>query len=239
MAQKAIGFLEELQTSHPNLSADLQELSRLYQRKLWHQLTLKLDSCFQQPDFNTADTPVQLYQHFISEFGHKINLLKLAHFAVHASKHTSSPVQAREFLQSVIQKLEEMKNPKGSQQPLVLLKMHVAQHHLEAGAIQGEALATTVCNRSVVIEAGCCILCSAFSLLFLFINGTQDHGVQDLWSAVGVMSHVGSTTCLHRTCLVLGHPHLFISPLFYNCAVEHRRKPLTATHFAMTRLQSN
>lgn len=136
MQPKAIEFLEELQARRPELAADLQELARLHQRKLWHQLTLKLEACFQTPAFNTGDTPVQLYRGFISDFAHKINLLRLAQFAVHASRHAANPAQARELLQQAIARLEEMKDTKASQ-PILLLKMHVAQHQLEAGEVAG------------------------------------------------------------------------------------------------------
>lgn len=39
----ALQYLESLRNAHPELTEWYTALSDLYQRKLWHQLTLKLD----------------------------------------------------------------------------------------------------------------------------------------------------------------------------------------------------
>lgn len=39
----ALQYLDSLRNSHPELSDWLNSLSDLYQRKLWHQLSLKLE----------------------------------------------------------------------------------------------------------------------------------------------------------------------------------------------------
>lgn len=130
-----VDFLEKLQASEPGLAEDIAELASLYQRKLWHQLTLKVEECFSKPEFNKGDLPVQLYENFINDFGHKINLLKLSQFAVHVAKHIQDPQQTITFLQNVSDKLKEHKLPR-SDQPLLFLKMHIAQQQLEMGAVQ-------------------------------------------------------------------------------------------------------
>jgi 26S proteasome regulatory subunit N9 len=135
MAGKVIDFLEQLQQDHAAIAADVGELAALYQKKLWHQLTVRLDECFAKPEFNRGDIPEQIYEHFISDFGHKINLLKLAHFAVHVSKHLPSKERALAFLQQVQAKLREQKLPR-SAEPLLFLQMHVGQAQLELGALQ-------------------------------------------------------------------------------------------------------
>ncbi|KAF8061975.1 RPN9A [Scenedesmus sp. PABB004] len=131
-AMSPVDFLEQLQAAQPDLAPDLGELGGLYQRKLWHQLTLKLEACFAQPAFNRGDLPLQLYEGFIKDFGHKINLLKLAQFAVHVAKHIADPAAALAFLDGVAARLREQKLPR-SEQPLLFLSMHVAQQRLEAG----------------------------------------------------------------------------------------------------------
>lgn len=130
-----IDFLEKLQATEPGIAEDIAELASLYQRKLWHQLTLKVEECFSKPEFNKGDLPVQLYQNFVDDFGHKINLLKLSQFAVHVAKHIQDPQQTVTFLQGVSDKLKEHKLPR-SDQPLLFLKMHIAQQQLEMGAVQ-------------------------------------------------------------------------------------------------------
>lgn len=142
--QKPLEFLEELQGDFPDLAEDVAELANLYTRKLWHQLTLKLEACFETSAFNMGDIPIRLFQLFISDFAHKINFLKLAQFAVHTSKFFPSPSASIDFLNSVIAKLEELKMPKAAE-PVLFLRMHVAQHKLETGAAP---------ECKVLIEAG-------------------------------------------------------------------------------------
>jgi 26S proteasome regulatory subunit N9 len=135
MASKVIDFLEQLQQDHAAIAADVSELAALYQKKLWHQLTVRLDECFAKAEFNQGNIPERVYEHFISDFGHKINLLKLAHFAVHVSKHLPSKERALAFLQQVQAKLREHKLPR-SAEPLLFLQMHVGQAQLELGQLQ-------------------------------------------------------------------------------------------------------
>ncbi|WIA38408.1 hypothetical protein OEZ86_001734 [Tetradesmus obliquus] len=130
-----IDYLEKLQAAEPGLAEDVAELASLHQRKLWHQLTLKVEECFSKPEFNKGTLPVELFNNFISDFGHKINLLKLSQFAVHVAKHIPDAQQTVEFLQGVAERLKEQKLPR-SEQPLLFLKMHVAQQKLEMGAVQ-------------------------------------------------------------------------------------------------------
>jgi 26S proteasome regulatory subunit N9 len=101
-----VDFLEALQAKQPEIAADVAELASLYQRKLWHQLTVKLEECFKKADFNKGDLPMRLYESFISDFASKINLLKLAQFAVHVSQQQRDPAKSLAFLQSVVAKLQ-------------------------------------------------------------------------------------------------------------------------------------
>ncbi|GAX78843.1 hypothetical protein CEUSTIGMA_g6281.t1 [Chlamydomonas eustigma] len=130
---RPLDYLEELQTSEPDLASDIAELASWYQRKLWHQLTMKLESCFNSAGFNKGCLPVDLFQSFISDFAHKINLLKLAHFAVHASKYCSSPTSSIELLNATKVKLEEMKVAHRAAEPTLFLNMHIAQYNIETG----------------------------------------------------------------------------------------------------------
>lgn len=134
MVQKPMEFLEDLAADVPDVAADVAELASLYQRKLWHQLTLKVEACCNQPAFNRGDLPIRFYNTFISDFAHKINLLKLAQLAVHTSKFFHDPPKSIEFLRGVVAKLEELRTAK-SAQPCLFLNMHVAQHQLETGLV--------------------------------------------------------------------------------------------------------
>ena len=89
-------YLEDLQTKHPDIASLLSDFATLYQRKLSHPLTVKLEESLQLPEFGKDGFLIDLYSHFISHFGHRINLLKLAQFAVRASQQFDGPQQAGE-----------------------------------------------------------------------------------------------------------------------------------------------
>ncbi|GFR40383.1 hypothetical protein Agub_g933 [Astrephomene gubernaculifera] len=135
MTATAIEALEQLQTEYPDLAADIQELASLYQRKLWHQLTLKVETCFHSSAFNRGDIPVRLFKGFVVDFSHKINFLKLAQFAVHACKFQPNPTAAVDLLHNVIARLEELKQTRTAE-AILFLRVHIAQHKLETGAMQ-------------------------------------------------------------------------------------------------------
>jgi 26S proteasome regulatory subunit N9 len=129
-----VDFLEKLQVAQPSLAGDAAELATLYQRKLWHQLTLQVEACFSKPEWNQGSLPLDLYTSFIADFAYKINLLKLSQFAVHVAKHIADPQATLDYLQGVRDKLVEQKLPR-SEQPLLFLKMHIAQQRLEMGQV--------------------------------------------------------------------------------------------------------
>jgi 26S proteasome regulatory subunit N9 len=143
-SSKCVDFLQQLQMELPDSKDDISELASLYQRKLWHQLTLKLEDCFTKPAFNKGDLPWRIYTSFLSDFASKINLLKLAQLAVHVSKYLPDQSQKAQFLQSVIDNIKEMKQPR-SDEPVLFLNMHLAQHKLECGQVQ---------ECKVLVEAG-------------------------------------------------------------------------------------
>jgi 26S proteasome regulatory subunit N9 len=127
-----LDFLEQLQTEIPQAAADITELASLYQRKLWHPLTVKYDELIKQADspLNSGDVPVRVFNSFIADFGSKINLYKFAQFAVHATKSLPSPQAMVDHLLSTIQKMEDMKLA-NAKEPILFLRMHVAQHKIE------------------------------------------------------------------------------------------------------------
>jgi len=130
--QKALAFLTAQQVEHPELAEQLAQLSDLYERKLWHQLTQKLEEYISQPAFQAGDFLIQLYQSFILDFEQKINLLKLAQIAVVVSQQYAETAVSNDFLRQVIGRLQEAK-PARVEEPVVLLKMQIALVNLRMG----------------------------------------------------------------------------------------------------------
>ncbi|KAL2547983.1 26S proteasome non-ATPase regulatory subunit 13-like protein B [Forsythia ovata] len=128
----ALEYLESLRNAHPELSEWYNTLADLYQRKLWHQLTLKLEQFVALPVFQADDAIIQLYNNFITDFETKINLLKLAHFAVIVSRQYPEKDTAINYLEGVIEKLHNTKEMR-IEEPILYIKMQIAVYKLEQG----------------------------------------------------------------------------------------------------------
>ncbi|XP_033128289.1 26S proteasome non-ATPase regulatory subunit 13 homolog A isoform X2 [Brassica rapa] len=128
----ALQYLESLKSSHPELNEWYDSLSDLYQKKLWHQLTLKLEQFIALSVFQAGDALIQFYHNFITDFETKINLLKLAHFAVVVSRQYSEKEAAVSYLEGVIEKLKATKEPRITE-PIVYIETQKALFKLEQG----------------------------------------------------------------------------------------------------------
>ena len=65
-----VHFLEQAQAQHPDIAADLAEFAELYERKLWHELTVKLTDALGKPEFHQGEFLVQLYRRAVLPPGH-------------------------------------------------------------------------------------------------------------------------------------------------------------------------
>lgn len=89
-----ISYLETARGTYPTLADRFETFEDLYRRKLWHQLTLKIEESLEEDDFQRADLLIPFYKQFIATFAHKINLLKLARFAKDVASHFGEPDEA-------------------------------------------------------------------------------------------------------------------------------------------------
>ncbi|KAI3946567.1 hypothetical protein MKX01_014425 [Papaver californicum] len=128
----ALQYLESQRSAQPELAEWYNSLADLYQRKLWHQLTLKLDQFVALAVFQAGDTLIQLYHNFITEFETKINLLKLAHFAVIVSRQYAEKEAAIGYLEGIIEKLRATRETR-IEEPILYIKMQIAAFRLEKG----------------------------------------------------------------------------------------------------------
>ncbi|KAM0945684.1 putative proteasome component (PCI) domain, 26S Proteasome non-ATPase regulatory subunit 13 [Dioscorea sansibarensis] len=132
MASGALQYLESQRNSRPELAEWYAALADLYQRKLWHQLTLKLDQFIALAVVQAGDVLIQFYNNFITDFETKINLLKLAHFAVIVSRQYSETEAAISYLENVIEKLRATREMR-IEEPILYVKMQIASFNLEKG----------------------------------------------------------------------------------------------------------
>ncbi len=90
MTDRYLGWLEANQTQRPQIAKQLSEFGDLYQRRLWHQLTVALERSIEQPEFQRDSSYLpELYEKFIAGFAYRLNPLKLAKIAVAVSKQYS------------------------------------------------------------------------------------------------------------------------------------------------------
>ncbi|RZC47342.1 hypothetical protein C5167_040289 [Papaver somniferum] len=128
----ALQYLESQRSAQPELAEWYTSLIDLYQKKLWHQLTLKLDQFVALAVFQAGDTLIQLYHNFITEFETKINLLKLAHFAVIVSRQYAEKEASIGYLEGIIEKLRATRETR-IEEPILYIKMQIAAFRLEKG----------------------------------------------------------------------------------------------------------
>ncbi|KAJ6846402.1 26S proteasome non-ATPase regulatory subunit 13-like protein B [Iris pallida] len=128
----ALQYLEAQSSARPELSVWYNSMADLYQKKLWHQLSLKLQQFFALDAVQTGDALIQLYHNFITDFETKINLLKLAHFAVIVSRQYSEKEAAISYLEGVIAKLRDTRELR-IEEPILYVKMQIASFNLDKG----------------------------------------------------------------------------------------------------------
>ncbi|OEL23142.1 26S proteasome non-ATPase regulatory subunit 13-like protein B [Dichanthelium oligosanthes] len=132
----ALEFLEAQGATRPELAEWYAALADLYQRKLWHQLTLKLDQFLALAVVQAGDALIQLYNHFISDFETKINLLKFSHFTVVVSCQYLDKDAGINYLEGVISKLRDTREAR-VEEPILYVKMQIATFLLENGNQKG------------------------------------------------------------------------------------------------------
>lgn len=128
----ALQYLEAQRAARPDLAEWYTALADLYERKLWHQLTIKLEQFVSLAVLQAGDALIQLYHNFITDFETKINLLKLAHFAVTISRQYSEKEAAISYLEGVIEKLRATRESR-IEEPILYVKMQIATYNLEKG----------------------------------------------------------------------------------------------------------
>ncbi|XP_030535486.1 26S proteasome non-ATPase regulatory subunit 13 homolog B-like [Rhodamnia argentea] len=126
----ALQYLDSQRNAHPELAEWYNALEDLYQKKLWHQLTLKLEQFVSHAASQAGDMLIQLYHNFITDFETKINLLKLAHFATIVSRQYKEKEAAISFLEGIIEKLQSTREQRIGE-PILYIKLQIAMFKLD------------------------------------------------------------------------------------------------------------
>ncbi|XP_062405678.1 26S proteasome non-ATPase regulatory subunit 13-like [Sardina pilchardus] len=121
------GYLNQQQSisSTPEMAAEWHSLEDLYNKKLWHQLTLKLTDFVKEPCFSTGDGLIQLHENFLSDFEHRINPLSLMEIILYVVRPISDPKDAITFLEKTREKV------KSNDEAVILCKTSIGSLKLE------------------------------------------------------------------------------------------------------------
>uniref|UniRef100_R4G4S9 26S proteasome non-ATPase regulatory subunit 13 n=1 Tax=Rhodnius prolixus TaxID=13249 RepID=R4G4S9_RHOPR len=95
-------YLSAKQLSAPQeLTDDCALLEEYHNKKLWHQLTLKLHSFVENENLQKGTELIDLYNNFIQAFENKINPLALVEIVSHITPHYTDPKEALTFLETI------------------------------------------------------------------------------------------------------------------------------------------
>ncbi|TGZ59255.1 hypothetical protein CRM22_009187, partial [Opisthorchis felineus] len=87
----------------PDFQAEWTEIKDFYARKLWHQLTTKLQACLSLPNFKAQTNLIELNEVFLNDFKNKINPLALAELCVPISEQlvANDPQKGIQFMEEI------------------------------------------------------------------------------------------------------------------------------------------
>ncbi|KAM4617380.1 26S proteasome non-ATPase regulatory subunit 13 [Discoglossus pictus] len=121
---------QQSQSTVPEKAALWHRLEELYNKKLWHQLTLLLLDVVQDPDIAKGDGLIKFYENFISDFEHRINPLSLVEIILHVVRQMTDPQVALAFLEKTREKV------KSSDEAVILCRTAIGALKLNIGDLQ-------------------------------------------------------------------------------------------------------
>jgi len=101
-------FITEMKASSvPDLAERWGRIEELYNKKLWHQLTLQLQQIVKLPVMQEGDKLIVLYNSFIADFESKLNPLSLVQMAMAVLERFEKAEEGIAFLEKVGDKVKE------------------------------------------------------------------------------------------------------------------------------------
>jgi 26S proteasome regulatory subunit N9 len=122
-------YLEVQATANPEKGQVFTELVALLQKKLWHQITLKLRGIVRDPFFAADDRLIQLHDKFVATIAKHLSTMDYITFVVAASRQYPTAEEAVTALEAHVDKAKE------DAQAHVLLSMAVCRRKLELGKV--------------------------------------------------------------------------------------------------------
>eukprot|EP00658_Telonema_sp_P-2_P064200 TRINITY_DN530_c0_g2_i1.p1 TRINITY_DN530_c0_g2~~TRINITY_DN530_c0_g2_i1.p1 ORF type:complete len:437 (-),score=170.09 TRINITY_DN530_c0_g2_i1:331-1596(-) len=129
-------YLAALKSAHSN-SELIDNIETLFHRKLWHQLTEAIVCAIKGGELK-EDALITFYECVIKAIEGKCNPLQVVEIAVWTSKQQPDHATALQFLQAVLDRIQNRRMEKVSDTEAgIFVKMRIAWHRLETGDVDG------------------------------------------------------------------------------------------------------
>jgi len=119
------------------LAAQWTKIEELYNKKLWHQLTLELETLVRHPSMQSGQSLVVLYNNFIGDFESKMNPLSLVQLAMVIVEQIKDPEESKAF----VTKIGEIGSVKSNSEAFGLTRVLVGKTYLHQQQKQKETKA--------------------------------------------------------------------------------------------------
>ncbi|KAJ1732842.1 26S proteasome regulatory subunit [Coemansia sp. Benny D160-2] len=145
----AHNYLQRLQNEAPSgLAQYFLEFEDLYERKLWHQLTKKVEEFINIPE--AAPYRIGLYNEFVKDWQKHMNKVKLVLFALAAARQFDDVSEAAEFMAKIAEGVSST-TPETSQQEeaYVLALLESAHFKLQLNDLDATREILDSCQKKV------------------------------------------------------------------------------------------
>ncbi|KAJ9057697.1 26S proteasome regulatory subunit [Entomophthora muscae] len=138
---------QQLLTMKEQIREDLKfyfdDFLDLHDRKLWHQLTLKLEKFVLDP--NSGPYLLPFFEHFVKTLQSKINPLKYVSIALVVAHQCENSARSIEFLNETAEKMDAP----SSREAHILASMEIASHILLSGSSEGVKAIVEKCQEAL------------------------------------------------------------------------------------------
>ncbi|KAJ1662255.1 26S proteasome regulatory subunit [Coemansia sp. RSA 1813] len=144
----AHSYLQQQQNEVPSALAQyFREFEDLYERKLWHQLTKKVEAFINIPE--AAPYRIGLYNEFVKDWQKHMNKVKLVLFALAAARQFDSVPEAAEFMTKIA---EDVDTPE-TQEAYVLASLESANFKLLLNDLDSTRDVLDLCQKKIELFA--------------------------------------------------------------------------------------
>lgn len=126
-------YLDAQSNAAPQQAAHWAQLADCWQKKLWHQMSVKLLSLRQDEYFLQDQNLLEMHRRFVSRFADQIKQLVFVHFSIAAANQLEDGKERLAFLET-ISKIEHVQQ---DPQARLLCKLEIALMSVDLGDMKG------------------------------------------------------------------------------------------------------